>query len=74
MRDALADHRPDSLSAEQVARLVVPDPVFARVLSLGGQEMVELGYEVEWDEEHTLGARFNNGELVELNGSVLPPP
>lgn len=73
LRDALADHRPDPLSADQVARLVVPHPVFARVLSLGGQEIVELGYEVEWDDEHTLGARFHNGEFIELNGSVLPP-
>jgi hypothetical protein len=34
---------------------------------------VEIGYRVAWDEEHTLGARFRDGKLVELNGSVLSP-
>ena len=26
-----------------------------------------------WDEEHTLGALIRQGELVELNGSILEP-
>lgn len=34
---------------------------------------VEWGLRVTWDEEHTLGARFRDGALVELNGSVLAP-
>lgn len=34
---------------------------------------IEWGLAVAWDEEHTLGARFEGGELVELNGSVLAP-
>jgi hypothetical protein len=25
-----------------------------------------------WDEEHTLGARFEGMSFVELNGSILP--
>ncbi|MFO1418354.1 MAG: hypothetical protein U1E83_06755 [Methylotetracoccus sp.] len=35
--------------------------------------IVELGLAIAWDEEHTLGARFQQGRLIELNGSVLAP-
>jgi len=34
---------------------------------------IELGYTAARDEEHTLGARFRNGKLLELNGSVVLP-
>jgi len=34
---------------------------------------VEWGYTAAWDEEHTLGARFRDGKLLELNGSVVLP-
>ena len=73
VRDALADHRPDSSSAHDATGLEVPDPVHVTVISLDGQKVVELGYQVAWDEEHTLGALVRGGELVELCGSVLPP-
>ena len=73
VRDALADHRPDSSSLDDTTGLEVPDPIYATVISLTGQPTVELGYQVHWDEEHTLGARVRGGELVELCGSVLPP-
>jgi len=33
---------------------------------------LELGYAVDWDEDHTIGARFQQGRLVELNGSTGP--
>ena len=46
---------------------------FLSVLPLSGILTTELGYTVPWDDEHTLGARFQNGKLCELNGSVLPP-
>ena len=72
VRDALADHRPDSSSAHD-SSLEVPEPVHVTVISLDGQQVVELGYQVAWDEEHTLGALVRGGELVELCGSVLPP-
>lgn len=48
-------------------------PVFVAVGPLFGELMVEIGYQVAWDDEHTLGARLRDGQLVELNGSVLPP-
>ena len=46
---------------------------YIAVSPMNGGLTVELGYTVAWDEEHTLGARFQEGRLLELNGSVLPP-
>lgn len=46
---------------------------YVAVSPVSGELFVELGFTVAWDEEHTLGARFRQGELLELNGSVLPP-
>ena len=46
---------------------------FIQVTPLDGQLTVEIGYRVDWDEEHTLGARFREGQLVEVCGSVLVP-
>jgi len=47
--------------------------VFVSVTSLRGLLTTELGYITAWDDEHTLGARFQSGKFVELCGSVLPP-
>ena len=46
---------------------------FVQVGPLDGVLTVEIGYRVAWDEEHTLGARFRHGKLLELCGSVLAP-
>lgn len=46
---------------------------FLQVTPLDGRLTVEIGYRVSWDEEHTLGARLREGQLVELCGSVLAP-
>ena len=46
---------------------------FVQVTPLSGQLTVEIGYRVAWDEEHTLGARLRDGQLIELCGSVLAP-
>jgi uncharacterized protein DUF6985 len=46
---------------------------FVQVTPLGGVLTVEIGYRVAWDEEHTLAARFQGGQLLELCGSVLAP-
>jgi hypothetical protein len=48
-------------------------PQFVQVLVLDGRPAVEIGYEVAWDEEHTVAVRFQDGVLLELSGSVLPP-
>lgn len=47
--------------------------VFVRVTPLSGVLTIEIGYRVVWDEEHTLGARIRDGQLLELCGSVLAP-
>ena len=46
---------------------------FVQIGPLSGALTVEIGYRVAWDEEHTLGARLRDGQLVELCGSVLSP-
>ena len=48
-------------------------PQFILIAPLDGQLTTEIGYQVAWDEEHTLGARFRDGQLLELCGSVLAP-
>ena len=45
--------------------------VFVSVTGLGGKLTVEIGYGTEWDEEHTLGARFQDGHFLELCGSTV---
>jgi hypothetical protein len=34
-------------------------------------DTVEIAYRTAWDEEHTVGARFQDWAFVELNGSVI---
>jgi hypothetical protein len=46
---------------------------YVQVARLDGALTIEIGYRVDWDEEHTLGARLREGRLIELNGSVLRP-
>ena len=46
---------------------------FVQVTPLDGVLAIEIGYRVAWDDEHTLGARLRDRQLIELNGSVLPP-
>jgi hypothetical protein len=46
---------------------------FASVTPLDRILTIEFGLSTEWDEEHTLGARFRQGRLLELCGSILPP-
>jgi hypothetical protein len=46
---------------------------FVSVTPLEGVFTSEFGFTAAWDEEHTLGARFQEGKFLELCGSVLPP-
>jgi hypothetical protein len=62
----------------EVPRLGRPEQVWGhvslvRVLieALGGVDTVEMAYRTEWDTEHTVGARFQEWALTELNGSVI---
>jgi hypothetical protein len=43
----------------------------ASVTPLGGKLISEVALAATWDEEHTLGARFEGATFVELNGSIL---
>lgn len=46
-------------------------PVQVAVVTLEGAAVIELALAVDWDEEHTLGARFVPGRLIELCGSIV---
>ena len=46
---------------------------FIAVTPLDGVLTTELGYLTAWDDEHTLGVRFQSGKFIELCGSVLAP-
>ena len=67
-------------ASEALPRIAVPGDVwshvslvFVSVTPLGGLLTTELGYATAWDDEHTLGARFQSGKFIELCGSVLLP-
>lgn len=44
---------------------------FVSIVPEAGQWVTELGYAADWDTEYTVGARFAEGRLLELCGSVL---
>lgn len=46
---------------------------FVSIAPMGGKITIELGYRVAWDKDHTLGARFQGGRMVELCGSIVCP-
>ena len=50
----------------------LPAPSYAAVIAIDGTPVIEFGYYVAWDDDHTLGVTLRDGE-VELNGSVLEP-
>ena len=60
---------PNVASPEAVWAHVAPAHVL--VEPIGGVRTVEIAFRTAWDEEHTLGARFQNWQFIELNGSVL---
>jgi hypothetical protein len=68
------------LSSETFPSITAPHQVwphvslaFVSVTPLDSVLTTELGYTTAWDEEHTLGVRFQSGKFIELCGSVLPP-
>lgn len=66
---ALEEHA----STADAATSEKPLPYYAAVIAIDGHPTIELGYRVPWDDEHTLGAIIRDGQLVEINGSVLEP-
>jgi len=59
---------PSVASPETVWPYVTPAHVLVEPLE--GVPTVEIAFKVGWDVEHTVGARFQNWQFVELNGSV----
>jgi len=62
---------PDIATAEAVWPHVTPAHVLVEPIQ--GVLTVEIAFRAAWDEEHTLGARFQNWKLIVLNGSVREP-
>ncbi len=50
-----------------------PLPSYAAVIAIDGHPTIELGYQVAWDDDHTLGAVIRDDQFVELDGSILEP-
>jgi hypothetical protein len=59
---------PKVASPEAVWPYVKPAHVFVETLQ--GFLTVEIAFRVGWDEEHTVGARFQDWKFIDLNGSV----
>lgn len=63
---AFTEEFPDS------QRSGTPAPVFVQLETIDRRLMIEIGYRLRGDDDHTIGARIENGTLVELNGSIVP--
>ncbi len=59
---------PDIADAKQIWPHV--DPLYVSMERMQGVATVEIAYRVAWDEEHTVAARLQNWQFVELCGSV----
>ena len=59
---------PSVASPDEVWQHIMPAHIL--VERLQGAPTIEIGFRTSWDIEHTLGARFQGWQLVELNGSV----
>ena len=51
----------------------VPAPSFVAVFALEDVPAIEFGFEVSWDDDHTIGVCIRDDVVVEVNGSVLEP-
>lgn len=66
---ALLEHASDAGDVGHV----VPAPSFVAVIALDGLPTIEFGFEVSWDDDHTIGVCIRDDVVVEVNGSVLEP-
>lgn len=73
IRAALDEHRAPYVDGAEDGDDHPRAPAYVAVIELDNELTIELGFQVSWDEEHTLGARLRDGRLIELNGSVLEP-
>ncbi len=51
----------------------IPQPSFVAVINLDGLPTIEFGFQVPWDDDHTIAVCMRDDVVVELNGSVLEP-
>lgn len=61
-------HCPNVSGPEEVWSHLTPAHVLVEPLE--GMPTVEVAFKVAWDIEHTVAARFQNWQFIELNGSV----
>lgn len=66
-------------STESHIEVRAPDDVWPHVVTqfisiepMAGPLITELGMAVAWDEEHIVGARFDDKKFIELCGSTIP--
>jgi hypothetical protein len=71
IHEELAAHHEANESADIFVSPMAP--LYVAVITLDREPTLEFGFEVPWDDDHTLGAHVRNGKLIELNGSVLRP-
>jgi hypothetical protein len=74
--DLSREHHPElwsEISTGDQAWAATAPPEYVVIHFIGRKLVVEVGLRTLWDEEHTLGARFHNWQLMELNSSVLRP-
>ena len=66
---ALREHANDAgVVAEEV-----PMPTFVAVIELDRLPTIEFGFEVPWNDDHTIGVCLRDDVVVECNGSILEP-
>lgn len=51
----------------------IPDPSFVAVVAIDGVPTIEFGFDVPWDDDHTVGVCVRDDVVVEVNGSILEP-
>jgi hypothetical protein len=66
--DELEEPFPRISDAKKIWPYVYPSHI--SIEPMQGVPTVEVAYRVGWDEEHTLGARLQNWQFLELCGSV----
>lgn len=71
---ALVEHAADAgLLVGEIFVDDVPNPSFIAVIDLEGVPTIEFGFQVSWDDDHTIGVCMRDDVVVELNGSILEP-
>ncbi len=71
---ALAEHRAAALDGAMADEAdLEASPSSVAIVELDRALVIQVAYQVSWDDDHTLGACVRDGRLIELNGSILEP-